>query len=72
MLTREMIINELVSKGIEAKPADVIKNGVTLKGITLGTGSICPTIYIEQFEGYVEEDLEDAVDAIIYQYNKAK
>ncbi len=72
MLTREMIIKELAERGIKAKPIETVKNGVTLKGITLGTGSICPTIYTEQFEEYIEEDLEDAVDAIIYQYNKAK
>lgn len=72
MLTREMIIHALKEKGIEAKPVETEKNGVIFKGIALGSGQVCPTIYTEAFEDYPEEDLEDAVDAIIYRYNKAK
>lgn len=72
MITREMIINELNAKGFVAKPVDVTKNGVVLKGITLGNEPVCPTLYVDQYLDYEEEDLEDAVDAIVYQYNKAK
>ena len=72
MITRENIINELTERNIVAKPVDVTKNGVVLKGITLGDGPVCPTIYTEQFKDYAEEDLEDVVDVVIYQYNKAK
>ena len=48
MLTREMIINELKERCFVTKPVETIKNGVTLKGIALGEGSICPTIYTER------------------------
>ena len=72
MIRREDIVNELNSKGIEAKPVDVTKNGVVLKGISLGDGPVCPTLYVDQYLDYEEDELEDAVDAIIYQYNKAK
>lgn len=72
MLTREMIINELKSREIEAKPVEVEKNGVIFKGISLGNGPICPTIYTEEFEKYADDELEDAVDVIVYRYNKAK
>ena len=72
MLTREMIINELISREIEAKPVEVEKNGIVFKGITLENGPICPTIYTDEFEDYADDELEDAVDAIIYRYNKAK
>ena len=72
MLTRENIINELTERNIVAKPVDVTKNGVVLKGITLGDGPVCPTLYVDRFEEYQEEDLEDAIDEILYQYNKAK
>ena len=72
MITREMIIDALKEKNIEAKSVDVTKNGVPFKGISLGSGPVCPTIYTDRFEEYNEEDLEDAVDEILYQYNKAK
>jgi len=71
MLTREMIIKALTEKGMEAQVADVTKNGVTLQGIALGTGTVRPTIYIEQFVDYADDEVEDVVDAIMYQYNKA-
>lgn len=72
MITREAIITELNVKGFEVKPVDITKNGIPFKGISLGTGPVCPTIYTDRFEEYNEEDLEDAVDEILYQYNKAK
>lgn len=72
MLTREAIINALKENNLEAKPVDVTKNGIPFKGISLGTGPVCPTIYTDRFEQYDEEDLEDAIDEILYQYNKAK
>ena len=72
MITREMIIDALKENNIDAKPVDVTKHGVPFKGISLGSGPVCPTIYTERFEEYNEEDLEDAVDEILYQYNKAK
>ena len=71
MLTREMIIKALTEKGMEAQATDVTKNGVTLQGIALGTGTVRPTIYIEQFVDYADDEVEDVVDAIMYQYNKA-
>ena len=72
MITRENIINELTERNIVAKPVDVTKNGIALKGISLGDGPVCPTLYVDQYLDYEEDELEDAVDAIIYQYNKAK
>lgn len=71
-MTREMIIKALTEKGMEVQVADVTRNGVTLQGITLGTGTVRPTIYIEQFSNYADDELEDVLDAIMYQYNKAK
>lgn len=71
MLTREMIIKALTEKGMEAQVTDVTKNGVTLQGIALGNGNVRPTIYIEQFADYADDEVEDVVDAIMYQYNKA-
>lgn len=71
MLTREMIIKALTERGMEAQVTDVTKNGVTLQGIALGNGNVRPTIYIEQFADYADDEMEDVVDAIMYQYNKA-
>lgn len=72
MITREMIIKALTEKGIEAQATDITKNGVAMQGIILGTGTIRPTIYVEQFANYADDEMEDVLDAIMYQYNKAK
>lgn len=72
MITREMIIKAFTEKGMEAQTADITKNGVAMQGIILGTGDIRPTIYVEQFAEYSDDELEDVLDAIMYQYNKAK
>lgn len=71
MITREMIIKALTEKGMEAKAVNITKNGVNLQGIALGAGDVRPTIYIEQFADYADDEVEDVVDAIMYQYNKA-
>lgn len=64
-ITREAIINELKEKGYDAIPHDVIKNGVTLKGITIQTKSnISPTVYLENLLEMFS-DFDDMVNKVI-------
>ena len=68
-MTRELIIDELVARGYEVQSTDIVKNGVTLKGITIGTGNIRPTIYTEQFED--ANNVDFVVDKIIEIYEES-
>ena len=68
-MTRELIMDELVARGYEVQATEVVKNGVELKGITIGNGSIRPTIYTEQFEN--ADNVDWVVDKIIESYEEA-
>ena len=70
-MTREMIINELQERGIQAEANDLMKNGVLFQGITIGDGAVRPTVYSEWYQDYAEEDMEDVIDEIMYQVKKA-
>ena len=49
-MTREMIIEELEKRGIQAEAADQVKNGVTLQGIMFHMGgNIAPVIYVDSY-----------------------
>ena len=64
-ITREEIINELKIKGYNAISHDVVKNGVTLQGITLQTESnISPTVYLENLLE-IFSDFDDIVNKVI-------
>lgn len=65
------IMKELENRGYTVKEADVSKNGVKHKGITMGDGSVRPTVYIDN---YLEEDasrLDEIVTNIILSYEEA-
>lgn len=68
-MKREIIMNGLISRGYEVQLADVVKNGVERKGITIGNGNIRPTIYTEQFEA--RDDLDDDLDLVVDEIIKA-
>ncbi len=70
-MTREMIINELQERGIQAEANDVTKNGVVFQGITVGDGTVRPMVYAEWYQDYAEENMEDVIDEIMYQVKKA-
>lgn len=67
MITREMIVNKLKNLGYEVQSTDVTKNGVKLQGITIGTETVRPTIYVDDL---LDMKLNDAVDDIINTYEK--
>ena len=69
-MTRWIIIDELKARGYEADPVEVTKNGVVMEGITVGTGTIRPTIYTEQYEDCDNVDM--VVDEIIEACEEAK
>ena len=69
MLTREIIIEELRNRGYEAQSVDVTKNGVVLQGITIGTGTIRPTIYVDEM---LDKTLEEAVNKIVDIYENTQ
>lgn len=60
---REKIIRILEERGYKVRSHDVVKNGITFRGITIGEGNILPTIYLEQFEN--RNDLEEVAEEII-------
>lgn len=69
-ITREAIISELKTKGYNAVSHDVVKNGVTLQGITIQTESnISPTIYLEHLLEMFS-DFDNIVKQIISIYEE--
>ena len=68
-MTREVIIEELQAREYVAEAVDTTKNGVVLKGITIGDGQIRPTIYTEQYED--ADNVDMVVDEIIEAYENA-
>lgn len=72
MITREMIAKELKNNNYNVEPMDVVKNGISFQGITIGNGNIRPTIYINEFLDWSEDKLPEAVEQIIKTYNNAK
>ena len=69
MLTREAIMDELKRKGYDVESKDVTKNGVELQGIIIGTESVRPTIYADD---YLDTDLNYAVNTIINLYKNSQ
>lgn len=69
MLTRELIMNELRNRGYEVQSADVTKNGVKLQGISIGTETIRPTIYVDEM---LDKPLDEVVDNIICTYKETQ
>ena len=69
---RTDIIKALEKKGFQSKKHDVVKNGVTFKGIILNTGSnVCPVIYpYLLIEG--ADAPEDVADKVIEIYETYK
>lgn len=63
-MTREFIIGELVARGIKAEATEVTKNGVVLKGIILGEGSVRPTVYADMYEDAPESAIEMLVKRV--------
>lgn len=70
-MTKEKIINELISKGYKVEETTVVKNGIKFQGITIGNEAVRPNIYLEQFLERSDEELEDVVDTIINMYNQS-
>ena len=61
-MTEEMLIEELTSRGHTIVPQDVIKNGVSLRGLSIRDdpdSRISPCIYIDE----ILKDFEDVSDA---------
>ena len=71
-MTREFMIKELVARGIKADATEVVKNGVVLKGITLGEGTVRPTIYEDWFKDVSESDVDFVIDKILDVMNTKK
>lgn len=69
-MTREMIMEELTARGYEVQSVEVVKNGVELQGITIGTGNIRPTIYTEQFKD--DDNVDWVADKIINIYEESQ
>lgn len=69
-MTREIIKNELVARGYEVQLVEVVKNGVELKGITIGTGNIRPTIYTDRYNDV--NNVKLVVDEIIKVYEDSQ
>ena len=68
-MTRWIIIDELKARGYEVNPIEVTKNGVLMEGILVGTGTIRPTIYTEQYKDC--DNVGMVVDEIIKAYEEA-
>ena len=69
-MTRELIMEELTARGYEVQSVEVVKNGVELQGITIGTGNIRPTIYTKQFEN--ADNVDWVADKIISTYEESQ
>lgn len=70
VMTREMIMGELKSRGYEVQSTDVIKNGTVLKGIIIGTGNIRPTIYTDRYND--ANNVKLVVDEIVKLYEDSQ
>lgn len=68
-MTREFIINALAKRGIAAEATEVVKNGVTMEGIIVGSGQMRPTIYSEWYSGKRESELDSIIDNIVKTLN---
>lgn len=71
-ITRETIIAALQERNYNAIPNDVVKNGVTLQGITIrNETNIAPNIYIDRLIEHFD-NLDDIVEHIINTYEANK
>lgn len=71
-ITRETIIAALRERDYNAIPNDVVKNGVTLQGITIRNDTnIAPNIYIDRLIEHFD-NLDDIVEHIINTYESNK
>ena len=69
-ITETNLLNELISRGYNATVTDVIKNGVTLRGLTIRENdlqNIAPCIYIDRMLNDLDSPAE-AADTIINIY----
>lgn len=66
-MTRELIIDELKARGYVVQPVEIVKNGMKMNGVTIGTESIRPTIYTDQFKDC--DNVDYVVDEIIKIYD---
>lgn len=66
-MREERIIEMLNNKGIAAEITEVNKNGIIKRGITLGTGKVRPTVYIDSIPGSDEDICEKVIE--IYNSN---
>lgn len=64
MITKEMIIKELMNRGYDAKLVNTIKNGITLTGIAIkyNKSTCSPVIYIDQ----ILEETHSIDDVLTY------
>ena len=70
---KEKIIEKLQERGYNAEITNVVKNGVTMCGLTFRTteSNIAPTIYIDSYLDCTDGELSGVVDKIIETYKKA-
>ncbi len=68
MTTEEMLLEEIVKRGRDARLNDVVKNGVVRKAIAIrGKGNCSPNIYLNKFMKDVENgvDIKSITDEIL-------
>lgn len=65
------IIRELGCRGYKAEKVEVMKNGITYLGVTIGDNDVRPTIYIDKYinEGF---DVRQIVGKVLEIYNDNK
>ena len=70
---KEKIIAKLQERGYNAEITNVVKNGVTMCGLTFRTteSNIAPTIYIDSYLDCTDGDLSGVVDKIIVSYKES-
>lgn len=70
---KEKIIAKLQERGYNAEITNVVKNGVTMCGLTFRTteSNIAPTIYIDDLLDCTDGELSGVVDKIIVSYEES-
>lgn len=70
---RDKIVEKLRERGYNAEITNVVKNGVTMCGLTFREteSNIAPTIYIDEYLNCTDGELSGVVDKIIESYEKA-
>jgi len=69
-MRRTEIMRELVNRGYDVEETNVVKNGVTLKGIVFNNGSnVRPTLYVNEDD---DRDLATIVDSMVETFERSK